>query len=80
MATFKTSLSVELPASLPEWIELLPSGTFSGRDGRGPWHCTPSDVIARTREYQGGVDIPVDYDTSWNTRHKTAARLLRRDG
>ena len=62
MATFKTSLSVELPASLPEWIELLPSGTFSGRDGRGPWHCSPSDVIARTREYQGGVDIPVDYD------------------
>lgn len=62
MATFKTSLSVELPANLPEWIELLPSGTFSGRDGRGPWHCIPSDVIARTREYQGGVDIPVDYD------------------
>lgn len=62
MVTFKTSLSVELPASLPDWIELLPSGTFSGRDGRGPWHCTPSDVIARTREYQGGVDIPVDYD------------------
>ncbi len=62
MSIHKASHSIAVPASLPDWIELLPSGTFSGRDGRGPWHCTPSDVIARTREYQGGVDIPVDYD------------------
>lgn len=62
MATYKTSLSLALPADLPEWIELLPAGAFSGRDGRGPWHCTPAGVITRTREYLGGVDLPVDYD------------------
>lgn len=62
MTTFKTSLSVAVPAKAPEWIKLLPAGTFSGRDGRGPWRCAPASVIARTREYQRGVDIPVDYD------------------
>lgn len=47
----------------PEWIHLLPSGAFSGRDGRGPYRLTdPDAVIAATREWFRGADMPVDYN------------------
>ena len=64
--TLKSSHSTALPASpdgkAPEWVHLLPSGTFAGRDGRGPWSCDPATVIARTKQYCGSLSIPVDYD------------------
>lgn len=56
-----TSLLVS-ESGAPEWMQLFPSGTFSGRDGRGPYTCDPATVVARTREHNGPVDIPVDYD------------------
>jgi len=71
MSTAKTfsSHSTALPApspeapGAPEWIQLLPLGTFSGRDGRGPYHVNdPEAVIAATREYHGNTDIPLDYN------------------
>ncbi|MEG1609932.1 MAG: phage protease [Bilophila sp.] len=63
MNTFKTSHSVLLPeGAAPEWMHILPSGTFHGRDGRGPWSCDPVAVVAATRAHNGAVDIPVDYD------------------
>lgn len=62
----KSSHAVALPApasgNAPDWIQVFPSGTFSGRDGRGPYVCNPAAVVARTREHNGSVDIPVDYD------------------
>lgn len=46
----------------PEWIELLPPGSFRGRDGRGPWKVLdPERVIAASRELAGGMDLPIDY-------------------
>ncbi|WP_374653112.1 phage protease [Dongia sp.] len=64
--------STELPATgasgtgLPDWVHLLPLGTFHGRDGRGPYTLRDaahaSEVIAATRKYQGGADIPGDFD------------------
>lgn len=54
--------SPESPAA-PEWIHLLPAGTFSGRDGRGPYRVDdPQAVLAATREYFGAADIPLDYN------------------
>lgn len=62
----KSSHAVAIPTptsgSVPDWIQVFPSGTFSGRDGRGPYVCDPAAVVARTLEHNGLVDIPVDYD------------------
>ena len=62
----KSSHAVALPApasgNAPDWIQVFPSGAFSGRDGRGPYTCDPAAVVARTREHNGPIDIPVDYD------------------
>ncbi len=50
-------------AGAPEWIELLPAGVFSGRDGRGPFKVEdPSAVIAATRELAMAAGLPIDYD------------------
>jgi phage I-like protein len=47
----------------PAWVHLLPVGTFSGRDGRGPWRVTDlAELIARTRQMAGGRPLPVDYN------------------
>ncbi len=78
----KSSHAVALPApasgTAPDWIQVFPSGAFSGRDGRGPYTCDPAAVVARTREHNGPVDIPVDYDhqlehTAMNGRPAIAA-------
>lgn len=26
----------------PEWVQLIPAGSFSGRDGRGPYRSIPA--------------------------------------
>ena len=50
-------------SAAPEWIELLPAGVFSGRDGRGPYKLSnPDDVIAATRKIELPAGIPIDYD------------------
>lgn len=47
-------------------IKLLPAGSFSGRDGRGPWvlgdEVSMQAVIAATRKRAGSSDVVVDYD------------------
>ncbi|MGZ8238285.1 MAG: phage protease [Methylobacter sp.] len=46
-----------------QWIHLMPSGEFSGRDGRGPWAMHNADaVIAASAAFAGKKPIPVDYD------------------
>lgn len=46
-----------------QWIQLLPSGEFRGRDGRGPWVIHNNEaVIASSLAYAGERPIPVDYD------------------
>lgn len=59
---FASSLSPEGDASAapPEWVMLIPAGTFSGRDGRGPYRL---DVEAVLKAFEaGGIDLPIDYE------------------
>lgn len=44
----------------PEWVHLIPAGTFSGRDGRGPYHLDAEAVLAAFAGH--GADLPIDYD------------------
>ncbi|WP_172821941.1 phage protease [Magnetospirillum sp. XM-1] len=60
------SAGLELPGGAPEWVKLLPYGTFAGRDGRGPYTLSGPDhaaqVIAASTAYQKGADLPFDYE------------------
>jgi phage I-like protein len=50
-------------AAAPEWIEMLPSGVFHGRDGRGPYRVeAPEAVIEATRALGLSAGVPIDYD------------------
>lgn len=45
------------------WVHLIPAGTFSGVDGRGPWTLNKAEkVIAASREYLGKRQMVVDYE------------------
>jgi phage I-like protein len=48
------------------WIQLIPAGTFSGRDGRGPYHAGDEKSIQTiadlTRRYHGSTEIVIDYE------------------
>lgn len=47
----------------PEWITLIPPGTFSLIDGRGPFHNFNADaVVSASLARTGQVDLPGDYD------------------
>ena len=53
----------EKSLALPEWIQLIPAGSFHGRDGRGPYFLSnPTAVIAATMALRMQAGIPVDYD------------------
>ena len=44
----------------PEWAQLIPVGSFSGRDGRGPYLLDGASVLAAFA--RGGIDLPIDYE------------------
>lgn len=47
----------------PEWCQVIPAGTFMGRDGRGPWHTDTAAVLADFAANQTlGIEPVVDYD------------------
>ena len=47
----------------PEWIQLIPAGSFHGRDGRGPYLLSdPEAVIKATMALRMHAGIPIDYD------------------
>src|SRR5579862_656446 len=47
----------------PDWIQLIPAGSFRGRDGRGPYLLAdPAAVIAATNALRMKAGIPIDYD------------------
>jgi phage I-like protein len=61
-----TSHASQLPEcgtgeALAEWYQLLPAGTFSGRDGRGPYRITdPSALLVAFSRWS--CDLCVDYE------------------
>jgi hypothetical protein len=47
----------------PAWIDLIPAGVFSGRDGRGPYrNANPQAVIAATLAQDLSAGLPIDFD------------------
>ncbi len=67
-SSFLTAHSAELAPTAGDdiWLKLIPAGTFSGRDGRGPYHAGDLVSLQRiadtTRRYNGTTDIVVDYE------------------
>lgn len=67
-ASFLTAHATDLPAAAADhpWVLLIPAGTFSGRDGRGPYHAGDraklEQIAEMTRRYAGTTDILVDYE------------------
>ena len=56
-----TSLSAnDADFAPPEWVHLIPAGTFSGRDGRGPYTLDAQAVLDAFAA--GGIDLPLDYE------------------
>jgi phage I-like protein len=55
--------TITLTGEASQWVQLLPAGTFSGRDGDGPYHDDdPQAVIDATLAAASGADLPIDYD------------------
>ncbi|MDR1063242.1 MAG: phage protease [Azoarcus sp.] len=44
----------------PEWVHLIPAGTFSGRDGRGPYVLDAQAVLRAFGEH--GMPLAIDYE------------------
>ncbi len=67
--------SIALPqdGSAPEWIEILPLGTFSASDGRGPFHADAPTIIEATKAHGLDRGLPIDYDHGTYTRDDSRA-------
>lgn len=66
-ATIAPSMAIQIASAgvTPEWVQLMPAGTWQARDGRGPFSLAdPAAVVAATRaaiaDAAGG--LPIDYD------------------
>ena len=56
---FHTSLP-DVTDGAPDWVHLLPAGTFRGTDGRGPYRVADADgLIAHSMQVTGGR-LPID--------------------
>jgi phage I-like protein len=58
------SLHMPLPAApeVPEWVHLVPAGTFRGIDGRGPYTLADAGAVIRACKARG--KLPVDENHS----------------
>ena len=59
-------LTSEFASGAGGWQRILPAGSFSARDGRGPYivgdRAAMEAILAQSRAYHGETDIVVDYD------------------
>ncbi|NHR08025.1 hypothetical protein HA052_22810 [Chromobacterium haemolyticum] len=66
VATSRAACSMRLElvdGKAPEWVQLLPAGTFRGRDGRGPWFADiPAILDAFASDQRAGIEPVFDYD------------------
>lgn len=46
----------------PEWIQIVPAGTFKGVDGRGPYHLHNAAQVISASLPDGGRPLPLDYN------------------
>lgn len=67
VAVIASAIAVPLQDGAPaKRFRIVPFGSFSGRDGRGPWLLRDKThaerVIAATKDFLNGVDLLVNYD------------------
>lgn len=68
MTASRDALTIELLAEMPDgnrkgWVHLLPKGTFTGLDGRGPYIADDlGAIIAQSRRSAGKRQMVIDYD------------------
>lgn len=56
------SLNAEIGRDRTQWVQLLPAGTFHGRDGRGPYKiANPHALIAASQKLVDRDEARVDY-------------------
>jgi phage I-like protein len=59
------------------WIHLLPAGTFTGIDGRGPYDATDLEGIAlASRDYAGQRQMVLDYDHGTDLARQSGAPAI----
>ncbi|OJF90639.1 hypothetical protein AX761_23355 [Rhizobium sp. 58] len=67
-ASLMTAHAADISAAAVDqpWVLLIPAGTFSGRDGRGPYEAGDQVMLQQiatlTRSYHGATDILIDYE------------------
>lgn len=65
LATHAAELVPGADKGAPEWVHLMPFGTWSGGDGRGPYSLAAGQapaVIAASKRAGGQLLLPIDYD------------------
>jgi phage I-like protein len=66
VASHATALTAADAAGGERWVQLIPPGTFAGRDGRGPYisgdKAAMQAIVKNSRAYLGTTDAVVDYD------------------
>ncbi|MER9211578.1 phage protease [Mesorhizobium sp. M0663] len=66
VASHSTALTAADADSGDKWVQLTPAGTFSGRNGQGPWvtgdKASMEQIVANSRQYAGSTDLAIDYD------------------
>ncbi|WP_306050109.1 phage protease [Oceaniradius stylonematis] len=61
------STALSTAASAPDWVQLIPAGTFTGADGRGPYIVEDMDAIIAT-SMRPGQKLPIDENHSTDIR------------
>lgn len=82
-ATEQTIVGAAMEISLgqdntpPEWVRLIPAGTFTLNDGRGTFHNpTPDQVITATKAWLGGREASGDFDHATEYVEKTGGKAV----
>lgn len=57
------STALSTAASAPDWVQLIPAGTFNGADGRGPYSVDDMDAIIAA-SMRPGQKLPIDENHS----------------
>lgn len=57
-------------ARAPDWVQLLPAGTFKGRDGRGPYRVKDATALAEHSLAAAGGRLPIDENHQIDTALK----------
>jgi phage I-like protein len=55
--------SAAIGLSPPEWVHLIPAGTFRGRDGRGPYHVKDADALIAASMAEGNLALDENHAT-----------------